>query len=262
MFCPDCDYSLTGLAENRCPECGEPFDPDRLRRWTCGDLPLTFGPRRDGGGYWELFRHSLFRPTRLAKDLPPLALRAQAFWHGMIQTLFLPLGMLFFALVIAFSRHGEGIIIFLFIPIPLLIAPAACEFLIAWLLSRYVEPRAVPLHARLRFWRTLCNCFSTHLLVTIVFLCPFPLLNQIMARQRINSPAWMWLSIVSVVILYGTPLLTLLWWWFCLGTAIAARGLPSWGRIGVIFLIPIIGIGAIVLGILLFWLEIGIISAF
>jgi hypothetical protein len=27
-FCLECSYSLRGLAENRCPECGRAFDPD------------------------------------------------------------------------------------------------------------------------------------------------------------------------------------------------------------------------------------------
>jgi len=26
LTCPTCDYSLTGLTEQRCPECGAPFD--------------------------------------------------------------------------------------------------------------------------------------------------------------------------------------------------------------------------------------------
>jgi len=28
MRCKHCNYDLTGLADNRCPECGEAFDPD------------------------------------------------------------------------------------------------------------------------------------------------------------------------------------------------------------------------------------------
>jgi hypothetical protein len=32
LRCPKCDYNLTGLTEQRCPECGEPFDLDALRR--------------------------------------------------------------------------------------------------------------------------------------------------------------------------------------------------------------------------------------
>jgi len=29
--CAKCGYNLTGLTENRCPECGTPFDPDALK---------------------------------------------------------------------------------------------------------------------------------------------------------------------------------------------------------------------------------------
>ncbi len=28
-FCKNCDYDLTGLTSNRCPECGKEFEPER-----------------------------------------------------------------------------------------------------------------------------------------------------------------------------------------------------------------------------------------
>lgn len=31
LGCPKCGYNLTGTTEHRCPECGEVFDPDKLR---------------------------------------------------------------------------------------------------------------------------------------------------------------------------------------------------------------------------------------
>jgi hypothetical protein len=31
LRCPKCDYNLTGLAEDRCPECGEAFNREQLR---------------------------------------------------------------------------------------------------------------------------------------------------------------------------------------------------------------------------------------
>lgn len=32
--CPDCDYDIIGLAENRCPECGGTWKPLELSAWT------------------------------------------------------------------------------------------------------------------------------------------------------------------------------------------------------------------------------------
>lgn len=30
VYCPKCEYLLRGLPDGRCPECGEPFERERL----------------------------------------------------------------------------------------------------------------------------------------------------------------------------------------------------------------------------------------
>lgn len=43
LFCPKCDYNLTGLTECRCPECGTPYAPEEIQAYAGKALkPITF----------------------------------------------------------------------------------------------------------------------------------------------------------------------------------------------------------------------------
>jgi predicted amidophosphoribosyltransferase len=44
MYCRRCSYALVGLSENRCPECGQPFDPANRRTFL--SHPKSFPWRR------------------------------------------------------------------------------------------------------------------------------------------------------------------------------------------------------------------------
>jgi len=56
LYCPTCEYPLTGLPENRCPECGTTFDPAELRRKLSTEPQpvLPWGEWRTRG-FWRAF---------------------------------------------------------------------------------------------------------------------------------------------------------------------------------------------------------------
>lgn len=75
LYCPECEYNLTGLTENRCPECGKSFAPGKLARIYSGESqPIGSWGRRDQVGWRRAFfrtcRETYFSPVRFAKDMP------------------------------------------------------------------------------------------------------------------------------------------------------------------------------------------------
>ncbi len=72
MLCPRCLYNLRGLLEQRCPECGEPFDPQRLdilRGHVQGVASAweTLGGRR---GFVQTWWAVATQPRRFAAGFP------------------------------------------------------------------------------------------------------------------------------------------------------------------------------------------------
>ncbi len=235
LRCLNCDYDLTGLPENRCPECGEPFDPWELRALHYNipqRLPGTNGMLLpDALTIWAL---AFFAPRELARRLPACVETEQRRWHSVASyataLLILVLGMLTIA--------GKP---------TLQIAPAAvcgtlcgfwlCETLVAALLTAVLKPRGI--HKPYLFWRGLTHLTSGFSLLTGLWgvfgtlaACFIPF----------SGPA------VCVVLGLGTP--GLIWWALTLGNMVALRA-PAGPRLGLCrIMIPIIGMVCAALGIL------------
>ena len=246
LFCPHCDYNLTGLTEDRCPECGRPFHRARLTRWsTERNLPLNFWPNEDPDpAMWSVVVASLFAPRRLARSLPPRADHAQATSYGLVSRIIFVIGLTLLGVVLS-EGSPEAFGVGLWMGGVVAISSVLCETIIAGLLRVWVIPHAVPNAERYLFWRRLCHCFSTflHLEAGAVFL-------SVLATYKNLS-----LDLIAFALALGPPAAVVLWWWFCLARAIRARGLPSAGRTFVVLLIPVAGAAAAAFGVFLIYLS-------
>ena len=87
-ICATCKYSLRGLSNNRCPECGNPFDPDDPRSYS---TPSCWWQRRGrvlGVLAITYLLFSFFFPgfgviARCAGPLPLLLHSSSIYWYGM-----------------------------------------------------------------------------------------------------------------------------------------------------------------------------------
>lgn len=93
----------------------------------------------------------------------------------------------------------------------------------------------VPSQRRYRFWRTVCQCYSGHLVITCLLIGIENILLSHCFDYAVDES--------DVVMIFGYLCgACVVWWWVNLGTAVAIRGGPSSVRYVVILLIPVIAL--------------------
>jgi hypothetical protein len=112
--------------------------------------------------------------------------------------------------------------------------------MIPWLLGGSVPATGVTAAQTHRFWRMLTRCFASHLLVTAV-LCGLTMAAIPLTPRH--------LSVYPGLLLIVFPVMVMLWWWNALGRAILARGFPSAARTMIVFFIPVIGLGTLMVAL-------------
>jgi hypothetical protein len=96
LFCPHCQYNLAGLPENRCPECGNPFNPILLRAEARVRAADTIRGRRD------YIRRIRFHQVALLQGLTALLL-----------SLVLDGGLLLRVFLVALAVYWVAVVVYL-----------------------------------------------------------------------------------------------------------------------------------------------------
>ncbi|HEX3357436.1 MAG TPA: hypothetical protein VHS31_10735 [Tepidisphaeraceae bacterium] len=66
-LCPSCGYNLRGLSSNRCPECGEQFDPEKL---AAANIPwLKRAAIGTWAAYWQTVLFAMIHPLDFADEI-------------------------------------------------------------------------------------------------------------------------------------------------------------------------------------------------
>lgn len=192
LRCPRCDYNLTGLTRARCPECGETFDWDEVRR-AAQNLPTIAFERARGWrkvpAFFVTWATVLFAPWIFARQIV-----------GRVSTVH--------ALVFAGACFSSALLFFA-------LAQDA-EFVLTWLSTAavYIVLQAIWLslldlrHWRqfgrsLRFW-LLAGCYTSAVVLTEFWLGPPPVwANDLWDLVTTGSVPWNELyefSLLSVLV--------------------------------------------------------------
>lgn len=244
VFCPHCDYNLSGLPEDRCPECGEAFDRRKLIAWmTAPDQPPLLSMKVDEG-VLKLLKFCLFRPSRLGRELAVNCNTGMMLAFGAATKL---LASFIAIAAVAVISEGNGGTIAFVVGVSVASMPMLSEMLLAGLLRWLVEPMPfIPCKARYRFWRNLTRCFGLFLPISVCAIASGLALAA--AISEISGMGRQWEGFMIFVSIFGGFGLSFLLWWHNLARAILARSAPSVGRVLVILAIPAVGVGAIIGG--------------
>ncbi|MBP7936872.1 MAG: hypothetical protein KA354_19700 [Phycisphaerae bacterium] len=250
LCCPHCEYNLTGLTENRCPECGLQFDPDELRRLLSGQpQPIPDWDGRHGPGLFLAFFRvcwtTWFHPIRFSRTFPwcvnPHS--AMSFWFlTRVAAAGLVCGVAASGLLGDLSSSWERANLFAVI-CGGTSASLACEAVLV-LLLRLLTRRRIRVqseHGGSVSWWPFIGFHGSFLVVSGLTM---PLYVLVVDQCFFDWPHQTWERVFWFVVCVHVA-----WWWYCLGRGVVERTRPSKARIIAILLIPAVGAGAILLGI-------------
>ena len=201
LHCPHCDYDLTGLTEDRCPECGEAFDRELLRKIAANEpIPaVPWDTDQTLRGFFKTWWLALVNRGNLARDFPLVHDHGNVILYTFVSYL---IAILIYVVSIVFTilaSNGD-------IPINIVIGRMFGGLLWALLFETFaarglaaaVPPRKIK--NRDRFWLGLSYYTSGYTWLLAAWdAVSLPIL------QNSNHPAWSWISWITATMIF-------LWW--------------------------------------------------
>jgi|WetSurMetagenome_2_1015567.scaffolds.fasta_scaffold110686_2 hypothetical protein len=245
LRCLHCDYNLTGLTECRCPECGQPFDPEYLRALASDSIqPVHPWDDRAQIGLWRAFWRTCwatwFKPADFARHLP-LRVSDRSAWEfsGVCYTIVV-LGILTVGGGLAWP---DGLFVAAFYAAFVPISAFACEVALASMIASLARPTRGHGEGRYAFWRGLTHFTSSYCVLSTASVTLSVLL---LAAAFADDTTSLWLSnaIAMLGLALGTASVAL--WWRALAVAVLVRGQASpTRRVLAILLVPVAAVVAV-----------------
>jgi hypothetical protein len=249
LRCLACGYNLTGLADERCPECGEVFDPEALRAALSGRTAPVPG-WDDGSASWPVaFVNTCLltwiSPTRFGRQFPARHVRR----YGMLfRIISLAAALAVYSIVCVLVRAANGTLgpdwlMTIVIPPGVMVGALLCEVMLASVFTATMRRACLGPSAgglgRFVSWRGLVGFFRSFLIVSAVLITPwYALLSSVPGPDTQDLLVLLWASIIVAILL----------WWHNLMRAAMAASLPGPGRIIACLAVPVAAVAAIFIG--------------
>jgi len=224
LYCPACDYLLTGLTRNRCPECGTEFDPAKLRRsQSDGVRPVEPWGRVEQIGLLrasvECWLNVIASPRQFARSFPraPRLSDAIQFSWGCRA---LGLALLLAAVLLTGQRDGEYYLVIVLAWLSYAVGTFLCELALAGLCAKgCVTPAGARLNGFKAWW-----AFTQFGAVFVPLVCAGMATGELLSLVRKLPGAHpIGAGVVEEMAYTLTTIGMSVVWWFVMGLMIHAR---------------------------------------